>query len=119
VEDQCLVSKLQAWLLDGKLIQTTLAHVLAASPAIHKELVKWIHVHQVKVNVLEGFTKLDPYPSKMTIPCEPNYLLPLLEIDVAFNGSITEPAVLDPSSQIVVIRKDLAQEVNTHINPSQ
>jgi hypothetical protein len=39
-KDQHLVLELQAWLLDGKLTQTTLAHVLAASPTICKELVE-------------------------------------------------------------------------------
>jgi hypothetical protein len=38
VEDQHLISELQAWLLDGKLIQTTLAHILAASPQFAKSL---------------------------------------------------------------------------------
>jgi hypothetical protein len=55
----------------------------------------------------------------MTIQREPDYSLPLLEIDIAFDGSITEPAVLDPSLQIIVIRKDLMEEVNACINPSQ
>jgi hypothetical protein len=117
-EDQCLISKLQAWLLDGKLIQTTLAHVLATSPAICKELIEQICVHWVKVNTLKGFTKLDPYSCEMMIPCEPDYLLPLLKIDIALNRSIVKPVVLDPGSQIIIIRKDLAQEVNMHINPS-
>jgi hypothetical protein len=44
-EDQCLISELQAWLLDGKLIQTTPAHILAASPIICKELIEQLHVH--------------------------------------------------------------------------
>jgi hypothetical protein len=119
MEDQCLISELQDWLMGGKLIQTTLAHVLATSPAIHKELVEKLQVHRVEVNVFESYPELDSHPSEMTILHEPDYSLLLLEIDMAFNGSITEPTVLDPSSQIVVIRKDLAQEVNTHINPSQ
>jgi hypothetical protein len=40
VEDQCLVLELQDWLMGGKLIQTTPAHILAASPTIRKELVE-------------------------------------------------------------------------------
>jgi hypothetical protein len=118
VEDQCLVSELQDWLMGGKLIQTTPAHVLATSPAIHKELIEKLQVHWVEVNTFKSYPELNSHPSKMTIPHEPNYSLPLLKIDVAFNGSITEPAVLDPGSQIVVIRKDLVQEVNACINPS-
>jgi hypothetical protein len=55
----------------------------------------------------------------MMILREPDYSLPLLKIDVALKGSIVEPAVLDPGSQIIVIRKDLAQEVNMCVNPSQ
>jgi type IV secretory pathway VirB10-like protein len=39
-KDQCLVSELQALLLDGKLTQTMPAHILATSPTIHKELIK-------------------------------------------------------------------------------
>jgi hypothetical protein len=84
-----------------------------------QDLIEWIHVCWVKVNALKNFAKPDPYPSKTTTPHEPDYSLPLLEIDVAFNGSITKPAVLDPGSQIIVIRKDLVQEVNVHVNPSQ
>jgi len=47
---------------------------------------------------------------------EPTYSLPLQEIDVAFGNGSAEPGLLDPGSQIVVICKDLAQELNTHIN---
>jgi hypothetical protein len=118
-EDQRLVSELQDWLMGGKLIQTTPAHVLAASPAIRKELVEKLRVRWVEVNVFKSYPELDSHPSEMTIPHEPDYSLPLLEIDVAFSGSITEPAVLNPGSQIVVIRRDLAQEVNAHVNPSR
>ena len=38
-EDQQLVSELQTWLMEGKLAQTTPAHVLAASPTIQRELI--------------------------------------------------------------------------------
>jgi hypothetical protein len=68
--------------------------------------------------VFESYPKLDSHPSEMMIPHEPDYSLLLLKIDMAFSRSITKPTVLDPGSQIIVIRRDLAQEVNAHVNPS-
>jgi hypothetical protein len=116
-EDQRLVSELQAWLLDGKLTQTMLAHVLAASPTICKELVERLQVRHVEVNTLKGYSKT--YPPTPSILHKPEYSLPLLEIDITLSGSISEPAVLDPGLQIIIIWKDLAQEVNVHVNSSQ
>jgi hypothetical protein len=50
---------------------------------------------------------------------KPEYLLPLLKIDITLDGSISKPVVLNPGSQIIVIQKDLTQEVNTRINSSR
>jgi len=47
---------------------------------------------------------------------EPAYSLPLQEIDIALGNGSAEPGLLDPGSQIVVTRKDLAQELNACIN---
>ncbi|KAI0264080.1 hypothetical protein BGY98DRAFT_878291, partial [Russula aff. rugulosa BPL654] len=40
----------------------------------------------------------------------------LREIDILIGGKITEPGVIDPGSQIIVIRKDLAHEAGATIN---
>ncbi|KAI0277654.1 hypothetical protein BC826DRAFT_875443, partial [Russula brevipes] len=48
---------------------------------------------------------------------EPRYSLPLQEIDVRIDNRVTVPGVIDPGSQIVAIRQDLAIEVNAQINP--
>ncbi|KAI9507179.1 hypothetical protein F5148DRAFT_981775, partial [Russula earlei] len=43
----------------------------------------------------------------------------LQEVDITFTPDLTEPGVIDPGSQIVVIRQDLAREVNAKINYTQ
>jgi hypothetical protein len=93
------------------------AHILAASPIIHKELVEWLWVHHVEVNMLEGYSKT--YPPMPSILHKPKYLLPLLKIDITLSRSISEPTVLNPGLQIIIIWRDLAQEVNMCINSSQ
>ncbi|KAI9435904.1 hypothetical protein F5148DRAFT_989786, partial [Russula earlei] len=57
-------------------------------------------------------------PLPLTAP-EPEYSLPLQEVDITFTPDLTEPGVIDPGSQIVVIRQDLAREVNAKINYAQ
>jgi hypothetical protein len=49
---------------------------------------------------------------------EPVYSLPLLELDTLVGDRVMVAGVLDPGSQIVVIRRDLAEEVNARINPN-
>ncbi|KAI9451352.1 hypothetical protein F5148DRAFT_956957, partial [Russula earlei] len=43
----------------------------------------------------------------------------LQEVDITFNQDISEPGAIDPGSQIVVIRQDLACKIKAHINYSQ
>jgi hypothetical protein len=129
--DQHLVSELQGWLLDGKLTQTTPAHVLAASPAIRKEMVEKLRVRKVEANNYEETPGHDSVQSPATdnpptlevmsisTPREPAYSLPLQEINVLIGGRTLEAGVLDSGSQIVVIRQDLAREVGAYINPNR
>ena len=122
-EDQRLVSELEAWLFEGKLAQTTPAHVLAASPVIRKDLVEKLRARRVEANVYEDACD-SPDPRllsayQLSTGREPEYSLPLQEIDVSVGGDITEPGVYDPGSQIVVIRQDLARQVNARINPTR
>ena len=88
------------------------AHVLAACAPIRKELVERLKTRRVETGVFEG---LDA-PAKVPHLSEPEYSLPLQEIDVVINGHTTEAGVIDSSSQIVAIWKDLAQEIAAHIN---
>jgi hypothetical protein len=46
------------------------------------------------------------------------YSLPLLELDILVGDRVMVAGMLDPGLQIVVIRCDLAKEVNAHINPN-
>jgi len=48
-EDQRLIDELVAWILEGKLVQITPAHVLAASPSIRKKLVDRLRVRRVEI----------------------------------------------------------------------
>lgn len=94
-------------------MQATPAHILAASAPIRKDLVERLHTRRVETAVFE-----QPSPSPTsTPPPEPEYSLPLQEIDVLVGGHSTVAGVIDPGSQIVAIRKDLAEEVAAHINP--
>ncbi|KAH9046514.1 hypothetical protein EDB84DRAFT_1264936, partial [Lactarius hengduanensis] len=52
----------------------------------------------------------------LVAPRTVEYSLPLREIDITVNGIVSEAGVLDQGSQIVVIRKDLAEEADARIN---
>jgi hypothetical protein len=122
-EDSHLVSELQRWLLDGRLSQTTPAHVLAASPTIRKELVDKLRVRRVEANAFEevqGESRLpESNPAailRLSALQDPDYSSSLEEIDVLVNEQATERGIIDTGSQIVAIREDLAREVGAHIN---
>ena len=116
IENHRLVSELHTWLMEGKLSQTTPAHILAASPGIRKELVEKLKVRCVETNAykelreeLENEDAPLPFSVfQLSTWREPAFSLPLQEIDVSLGINLLEPGVLDPGSQIVVIRHDLA-----------
>ncbi|KAI9451278.1 hypothetical protein F5148DRAFT_966397, partial [Russula earlei] len=43
----------------------------------------------------------------------------LQEVDITFTTDISKPGVIDPGSQIMVIRQNLAREINAWINYRQ
>jgi hypothetical protein len=120
-EDQQLVSELQTLLMQGKLAQTTPAHVLAASPAIRKDLVDKLRVRRVETSSLEEVGAVDTTAQSAFSASvhEPAYSLPLREVDIRIGDRVTEAGVIDPGSQIIVIREDLAREVGANINASR
>ena len=119
-EDQRLIDKLISLLWQGNLTQVTPAHLYAASPAVCKEISERLCIRRVEVTSYREAS--DPGPFTAESPCpaepclthcpEPEYSLPLQEIDIDFSNGISEPGLLDPGSQIVVIRQDLAKEIN-------
>ena len=123
-EDLHLVSELESWLMEGKLAQTTPAHILAASPTIRKDLVEKLRLRRVEATTYEEAAddsavvaaNLCAEPSSGR---EPAYSLPLREIDVEIGGKVIEAGVIDPGSQIVVMREDLAREAGVAINASR
>ena len=126
-EDYRLISELESWLMEGKLAQTTPAHVLAASPVIRKDLVEKLRVRRVEAGSFEEATNTTlnsttGQSSESTHSAslrEPAYSLPLREIDIQIGGKVTEAGIIDPGSQIVVIRADLAREVGAAINANR
>jgi len=113
-EDQQLTNQLLNWLLEGKLEQTTPAHILAASAPIRKDLAERLRTRRVEAG---AFTlPSDIQPAELTTFPEPEYSLPLREVDVLVNDQTIVSGVVDPGSQIVAIRKDLANDIAAPIN---
>lgn len=109
--------------MEGKLAQTMPAHILAASPTICKELSEKLCVWHMETGSFEekaADTTIDATTSDQefqdTNLCEPAYSLPLREVNVQINGQVTEAGVIDPGSQIIVIREDLVRKVGAGIN---
>ena len=106
--------------MDGKLTQTTPAHILAACSAICKDLVEKLQVCRVETSSYEEAATASYSINIQSIICqEPACLLPLREIDILVGGKVSEPSVLDSGSQIIVIQKNLALEVGATINADQ
>jgi len=112
-EDQQLVSELESWLMEGKLTQTTPAHILTTSPSIWKDLVEKLRVHRIEASsyeeTVETFTNnAANWTNQVLHLQEPAYSLPLHEIEVEISNKVVETGVIDPGSQIIIIREDLA-----------
>ena len=135
-EDQRLVTKLEDYLMQGKLSLTTPAHVFAASPAIHKDVVNKLKVWRMEANEYEAVSIVNPSLSEARITRaitvrdddDPDYpsnqppatlCLPLQELDVLVGGSVKIPAIFDTGLQIVVIRQDIIQSLGVYINTQQ
>ena len=97
-EDLKLTGQLFDWLLEGKLAQATPAHILATSAPIRKDLIEWLCTCRVKTGAFEQLTTPNSTPHP-----EPEYSLPLQEIDILVSGRNTEAGVIDLGSQIVAI----------------
>ena len=92
-EDQQLVSKLEDYLLQGKLSLTTPAHVFAASPTICKNIVDKLKVRRMETNKYEVVPAQRPpmtihevTNTATIIEQPPDFCLPLQELDVLVNG---------------------------------
>jgi hypothetical protein len=125
--------------MQGRLSLTTPAHVFAASPVIRKNVVEKLKVRQVETNEYEVVpAKLSQAlaASLQAMPCttihndtfdnlphqpvaiaQPStFCLLLQEIDVLVNTAVKVPAILNTSSQIVVIRHDIIQSLGVPVN---
>lgn len=97
-------------------------HILISSPMIRKELSKKLHNCCIEImSFIEALETLLPTPIPLSVLKLATlhtlaYLLPLHKINIQVNGLITEARVIDNGTQIVVICKDLAQDIHTKIN---
>ena len=57
-------------------------------------------------------------PVKLTLWPELDFSLPLREIDILVRESVMTARVIDSSSQIIVIHKDLTSKISTHLSTS-
>jgi hypothetical protein len=119
-EDHKLTTELYQWLLDGKLSLVTPAHVLAACPAIRKELIERLRTRRVDIASFEEIPSPDNFTPhsilELSAPRVAKYSLPLREVEILVNDLVPEAGILDQGSQIIVIRQDLAMEAGAHIN---
>ncbi|KAI0282922.1 hypothetical protein BC826DRAFT_974002 [Russula brevipes] len=112
-EDNRLIGELRSMLMEGRLMETTPAHIPASMP-ICKSLVerlwtrKWLWLWE---NHLLKLTDCAVEPES-----EPAYSLPLQEVVVVVGESSVEAWVLDHGSQIVAIHQDLMEQVGAKVN---
>ena len=106
-------------IFEGKLDRITLAHIFAACPPVRKEIVERLRPRRVET---ASFEQADGEEMDLVSVLglatrrKAKFSLPLREIDILVNSHKTKAGMLDQGSQIVVIRKDLANEVGTQIN---
>jgi len=122
--------------MQGKLSLTTPAHIFAASPAIHKDIINKLKVWRVEANKYKVVSIVNPSSSEARITravmvCnddDPDYpsnqppatlCLPLQELDVLVSSSVKIPAIFDTGLQIIVIRQDIIQLLRVYINMQQ
>ena len=115
IEDQKFTDELITLLLEGKLSNTTPAHILAASAPVRKAISDRLRPRRVETGAFEELgnqpSELEPATSRAA-----DYSLPLREVDVVINGKTIDTGVLDQGSQIIAIRADLAKQVGATIN---
>jgi len=108
-KDQLLVSKLEDYLMQGKLSLTTPAHIFAASPIIRKDIVEKLRLRRVENSEQEVIqnsndNKAQTQLHALTPEHPPAFCLPLQELNVTVNNDIKVTVILDTSSQIMVIQ---------------
>ncbi|KAI0277731.1 hypothetical protein BC826DRAFT_976567 [Russula brevipes] len=105
-EDNRLIGELRSMLMEGRLMETTPAHIPASMP-ICKSLVERLWTR----NNSTASTDCAVEPKS-----EPAYSLPLQEVVVVVGESSVEAWVLDHGSQIVAIHQDLMEQVGAKVN---
>jgi len=129
-EDQQLILELEDHLMQGKLSLTTPAHIFTASHVVWKNVAEKFKVRRVETNEYKVVSAMDPQPPlhRTTVHDDlphlspppdvrqPDFCLPLLELDVLINSGFKSPAILDTGSQIIIIQHDIVQSLGFPIN---
>ena len=131
-KDLQLISELEKYLMKGTLSLTTPAHLLTASPTIHRVLLNKLKVQHVETNEYKAVTIKDSQPltslltrltihkvttnALVTINQPPTFCLPLQELDILVNSSIKVLAILDTGLQIIIIWLNIVQSLGVKIN---
>ncbi len=96
IEDQKLTDELAAWLLEGKLMHTTPAHILAASHPIRKTLAKRLwpqHIETGAFEELSGLANTPPMPEPIT-SCTADFTLALHSKKLMWKSMVRQSALV-------------------------
>jgi hypothetical protein len=106
-ENPQLMDETLAMLKEGRLSQITPAHILSVSPYLRAQTINYLRGQKVEVHSLLNVTSVMQQNPKIVGLKS----LPLREVEVSFQGGIKERGVLDDGSSIIVMRKDLWEEI--------
>ena len=106
-EDPLLMNSTLEMLKKGTLSSITPEHILSVSPFLRAQMINYLRTQKVEVHhLLNTSAILQQSPLIVGLKS-----LPLREVDILLQGGITERAVLDDGSSIVVMRKDLWEKI--------
>jgi hypothetical protein len=105
-----LIDELVKMVLDNRLNEIKLSHLLAASHILRSKLISYLRSHRVEVNQLVPFFNFEESNNDGPGPPIGMDSVPLAEIAVETEG-IDLNAVLDDGCAIIVVRRDLWEEI--------
>lgn len=109
-EDPELVEEVLKMLNEGRLGEITPAHLLAVAPVIRAKMINYLRGQRVEVNhLMDKSTNQHKINKVVGVKS-----LPLREIEVTLPNGVQERAVLDDGSSIIIMRKDLWQQIGSY-----
>lgn len=114
--DPLAAQKIYQWVLEAIIPDITVGDLLSLSRDLQKEIVEhpWT---QCIPNVIDQTTMGAAVSSNMNMmPTELEHVTPLREIEVKVMGTKIENAILDEGSKIIMVQKDLWEELGFEVN---